>query len=137
MDARFSNISALSEISSEAVLRLQTDGFIVMPGHVPPAKLADLADSYNQAVSAATVEDVKIGSTTTRVSDFVNRSAQFDELYIFPPILEAACCVIQQPFKLKHYAFKDTEALDARPAAPCRFRRRHTGMAYARIHLHG
>jgi len=100
MDPWFSNISALTELSSEAVLRLQTDGFIVMPGHVPPAELADVADSYDQAVSAATVEDMKIGSTTIRVSDFVNRSAQFDGLYIFPPILEAACCVIQQPFKL-------------------------------------
>lgn len=48
----------------------------------------------------AAVEDVRIGPTTTKVDDFINRGAQFDELYISAPILEAACHVIQQPFML-------------------------------------
>jgi ectoine hydroxylase-related dioxygenase (phytanoyl-CoA dioxygenase family) len=37
---------------------------------------------------------------TTRVHDFVNRGAEFDELYVHPPLLEACCRVIGQPFKL-------------------------------------
>jgi ectoine hydroxylase-related dioxygenase (phytanoyl-CoA dioxygenase family) len=34
------------------------------------------------------------------VNDFVNRGAAFDDLYVFPPLLEACCRVIGQPFKL-------------------------------------
>ena len=43
---------------------------------------------------------MKLGSTTTRVRDFVNRGAEFDNLYLYPPILQACCRVIEQPFKL-------------------------------------
>lgn len=59
-----------------------------------------LADAYTAAVASATDEDTRIGSTSTRVSDFVNRGAAFDDLYVFPPLLEACCHVIGRPFKL-------------------------------------
>jgi hypothetical protein len=79
---------------------LHTDGFIVIPGPVPAASLARLAHLYDEAISAAPPDDIKLGSTTTRVRDFVNRDAAFDELYLYPPILQACCCLIAQPFKL-------------------------------------
>ena len=44
--------------------------------------------------------DVSIGSSTTRVHDFVNRSPEFDGLYVYKPVLEACCRIIGQPFKL-------------------------------------
>jgi ectoine hydroxylase-related dioxygenase (phytanoyl-CoA dioxygenase family) len=44
--------------------------------------------------------DTRIGGTTIRVSDFVDRSAVFDELYLHPPLLEACYRLIGQPFKL-------------------------------------
>jgi hypothetical protein len=56
--------------------------------------------AYDAAVASAAADDVKIGSTTTRVSDFVNRGAEFDPLFTFPPLLEACCHVIGRPFKL-------------------------------------
>jgi ectoine hydroxylase-related dioxygenase (phytanoyl-CoA dioxygenase family) len=100
MDHWFASISAETQLSSEAVHALRTDGFIVIPGPVPKAKVAALADLYDQAVSDVAPDDIKVGSTTTRVRDFVNRNAEFDELYLHPPILQACCCIIKQPFKL-------------------------------------
>lgn len=40
--------------------------------------------AYTAAVSSATGDDIKIGSTTTRVSDFVNRDTEFDDLMRIP-----------------------------------------------------
>jgi ectoine hydroxylase-related dioxygenase (phytanoyl-CoA dioxygenase family) len=100
MDPWFANLSAQKHLSCTEVLSLQHDGFIVMQGAVPPRRLVEASDVYDHAVSAATLDDVKVGSTTTRVSDFVNRGAAFDQFYISPPVLEAACRIIQQPFKL-------------------------------------
>ena len=34
------------------------------------------------------------------MTDFVNRGAEFDRLYVFPPLLEACCRIIARPFKL-------------------------------------
>jgi ectoine hydroxylase-related dioxygenase (phytanoyl-CoA dioxygenase family) len=45
-------------------------------------------------------DDVSIGSSTTRVNDFVNRGPEFDGLYVYKPVLEACCRIIGQPFKL-------------------------------------
>src|SRR3954462_5124877 len=80
--------------------RCPSNGLSSCPGPVPGASLARLAHSYDEAVSGAAPDDIKVGSTTTRVRDFVNRDAEFDELYLYPPILQACCRVIEQPFKL-------------------------------------
>jgi hypothetical protein len=100
MDNWFASISAETQLSSESAYALLTDGFIVMPGPVPAATVAELAHLYDEAVSGASSDDTKVGSTTTRVRDFVNREAEFDGLYLYPPILQACCRVIEQPFKL-------------------------------------
>ena len=75
-------------------------GFVVIPGPVPDDRLAELSASYDAAVRAADPSDVRVGSTTTRVSDFVNRGPEFDGLYLYPPLLDAAAIVIDGPFKL-------------------------------------
>jgi len=67
---------------------------------VAPTNLEQLASSYDGAVSGADPADVSIGSTTTRVHDFVNRGPEFDGLYVYQPVLEACCRIIGQPFKL-------------------------------------
>ena len=59
-----------------------------------------LAEAYDAGVASATGGDIRIGSTTTRVSDFVNRGTRFDDVYVFPPLLEACCRIIGRPFKL-------------------------------------
>jgi ectoine hydroxylase-related dioxygenase (phytanoyl-CoA dioxygenase family) len=72
----------------------------VLPGPVPAAQLEQFARAYDAAAASADSEDVGIGRTTIRVSDFVNRGAEFDSLYVFPLLLAAAFRVIGRPFKL-------------------------------------
>jgi len=75
-------------------------GFIVVPGPVPAENLVQLSAAYDAAISSADPNDVKIASSTTRVSDFVNRGPEFDRLYVHPPVLQACCRIINQPFRL-------------------------------------
>jgi len=93
----FSTLAAGSELPMDATSELQERGFVVIPGPVPPDVLAN---TYTAAVASATSDDIRIGSTSTKVNDFVNRGAVFDSLYIFPPLLEACCRVIGRSFKL-------------------------------------
>jgi Phytanoyl-CoA dioxygenase (PhyH) len=100
VDNWFAAISSQRQLSFEAERALLTDGFVVIPGPIPAANFDELVNHYDQAVADAVSDDIIAGSTTTRVRDFVNRDAAFDELYVYPPILQACCCVIGQPFKL-------------------------------------
>jgi len=83
-----------------ALSELDERGFVVIPGPVPPDRMERLISAFTTAVASATDDDIRVGSTTTRVSDFVNRGSEFDDLYVFPPLLEACCRVIGRPFKL-------------------------------------
>src|SRR6188768_219923 len=96
----FSTLAAGRELPLDAASELQERGFVVLPGPVRSDRMKLLADAYDAAVASATGDDIRIGSTTTRVHDFVNRGAEFDDLYVFPPLLEACCRVIGRPFKL-------------------------------------
>ncbi len=124
------------QLSSEAAYALHTDGFIVLPGPVPAASLAELAHLYDEAVSCAAPDDIKVGSTTTRVRDFVNRDAAFDELYLYPPMLQACCRVIGQPFKLSTMHARTVRRSNPRTAAPCGLSERRGRMADGRLHSH-
>jgi ectoine hydroxylase-related dioxygenase (phytanoyl-CoA dioxygenase family) len=62
--------------------------------------MQSFSEAYDEAVNLATGDDVRVGSTTTRISDFVNRGAAFDGIYVYPRLLEACCQVIGGPFKL-------------------------------------
>ena len=87
-------------LGSAAERALNVDGFVVFPGPVPREHLEELTQAYDNAFRSAEPPDVAIGSSTTRVSDFVNRDSIFDQLYLYGPLLEACCRIIQQPFKL-------------------------------------
>jgi len=96
----FSLMATGSELRPDALEALHRDGFAVIPGPVPIAELKNLADSYDKVMSEADPSDIRHGSTTIRVHDLVNRGAEFDCLYVHPPLLEACCRVLAQPFKL-------------------------------------
>ena len=104
MTAWFDILAATNALPADAASNLRHRGFDVLPGPVPGDRVTALADAYTAAVSSATGTDVRVGSTSTRVSDFVNRGEAFDELYIFPPLLDACCRVIGRPFKLSSLA---------------------------------
>lgn len=96
----YETLAGSRELPAGAACDLHDRGFVVLPGPVPFERMRGLADAYTAAVSAATGADVRIGSTTTRVGDFVNRGEAFDALYTFRPLLDACCRVIGRPFKL-------------------------------------
>jgi ectoine hydroxylase-related dioxygenase (phytanoyl-CoA dioxygenase family) len=100
MNDWFRVIAAGCELSAGALQDLRDVGFVVIPSPVEPDGLAQLVRAYDSAVACADVGDVSVGRTTTRVHDFVNRSPEFDGLYVYQPILEACCRIIGQPFKL-------------------------------------
>jgi ectoine hydroxylase-related dioxygenase (phytanoyl-CoA dioxygenase family) len=100
MDDWFSALAAADALKPDDARALDERGFIVLPGPVPAARLRPLSDAYDAAAATAAPDDVKVGSTTTRVNDFVNRGAEFDALYIYPPLLSACGRVIGRPFKL-------------------------------------
>lgn len=96
----FGTLADWSVLDSDAVSELRERGFAILPGAVPSGEMEQLAAAYGAAVASATGDDVSIGSTSTRVTDFVNRRAEFDRLYVWPPLLEACRRVIARPFKL-------------------------------------
>jgi len=102
MNDRSSPLGAPDELGAEAADTLRERGFVVLPGPAA-AQMQRLASAYDAAVASAADEDVKAGSTTTRVSDFVNRGAEFDAVYTFPPLLEACAIVIGGRFKLSSF----------------------------------
>jgi len=106
----FSTLAAGGELPMDATSALQEQGFVVIPG---PARSDLLANAYTAAVASASSDDIRIGSTSTKVKDFVNRGAEFDNLYVFPPLLEACCRVIGRPFKLS-----SLHARTLRPGSP-------------------
>src|SRR5262245_2995948 len=79
---------------------LEEKGFVVIPGPATGADLARLTGAYDAVMASATEPDLRVGSTTTRVSDMVNRGEEFDAVYVYGPLLEACRRVIGKPFKL-------------------------------------
>lgn len=75
-------------------------GFTIIPGPVPADNLDQFASAYDAAAAAAISDDVKVGSSTIRIRDFVNRGPEFDALYLHPPVLKACCHIIGKPFRL-------------------------------------
>ena len=96
----FGTLAEWRDLGSDAVSELQERGFAILPDAVSSGEMEQLAAAYDAAVASATGDDISIGSTSTRVTDFVNRGAEFDRLYVWPPLLEACCRVIARPFKL-------------------------------------
>jgi hypothetical protein len=99
----FSALAAGSELPVDAASELRERGFVVLRDAVASDRMERLANAYDDAIASATDVDIRIGSASTRVNDFVNRGSAFDDLYVFPPLLEACCRVIGRPFKLSSF----------------------------------
>ena len=100
MNDWFEAISASGALPADAAEELQHRGFTIIPAAVPPVPLERLRHEYDAAISSASSADLTIGSTTTRLGDFVNRGEEIDALYCFPPLLHACSRIIGRPFKL-------------------------------------
>jgi ectoine hydroxylase-related dioxygenase (phytanoyl-CoA dioxygenase family) len=97
------SIASLDHLPERAASDLETRGFTVLPGVVPPRRVEQLATAYDRVVASATGADIGIGRSSIRVTDFVNRGPEFDDLYVHPPLIEAARLVIGRPFKLSSF----------------------------------
>jgi hypothetical protein len=106
-------LPASGQLASEAASTLQEQGFVVVPGPLAPGRMEEVSRAYGAAETSAAGDEIKIGSTTTRVSDFVNRGREFDDVYTFPPLLDACRRVIGRPFKLSSF-----HSRTLRPAMP-------------------
>jgi hypothetical protein len=100
MHSWFSTLSSTGQLPSGAGRALERDGFVVFPGAVLAEQLERLAAAYDVAVAFAPPEDVRVGRTTTRVDGVLTRGAEFDGVFVHPPLLEASCRIIGGPFKL-------------------------------------
>jgi hypothetical protein len=97
-------------LAEAAAAELVERGFVVLPGAVAPDRLARLSEAYNAAMESASRTEIRIGSTSTRVTDFVNRGPEYDEVYVYPPLLHACCLVIGCPFKLSSFQARTLRA---------------------------
>ena len=101
VDEQFRRIEDGCHLPPESVSQLADDGFVIVPGPVPQGNLPDLVSAYDEAmVTAVGTEDHRVGSTTTRLFDLVNRGAAFDSIYVHALVLEAAASVVGRPFRL-------------------------------------
>ncbi len=91
------------ELPPDRAQDLHQHGFVVLPHLIPGWQADQLARAYDAAVASAAENDVREGSTSTRVTDFVNRGVEFDDIYISRPLLEASYRIIGRPFKLSSF----------------------------------
>ena len=111
-DTTYQAIAAQSQLPANVSSQLCDAGFVVIPGPAIPGGAEQLSDAYDEAVASASPADVRV-SSSTRVTDFVDRRPEFDCIYVFPPLLAACCLLIGQPFKLS-----GTRARTLEPGAP-------------------
>ena len=103
MDVHFQQIRAINTLTSETVEQLANSGFTSVPGPFFDSNLRHLAQTYDQVMALGAGPDFKVGSTTTRMSDLLSHSSVFDEILLYPPLLEACAQVIGEPFKLSAF----------------------------------
>jgi hypothetical protein len=84
---------------------LRERGFCVIPELVPAARLARIAAAYDRAMAEGQPPDLHRSSfgSNVRLANLLDTSAEFDELYLLPPVLEACTSVIGPSFKLSSF----------------------------------
>lgn len=84
---------------------LRDRGYCMIPGVVPRAKMVGIAAAYDRAFAEGTPPDLRasVGSGNTRLTDFVNRGVEFDDLYVLEPVLAACFDTIGPRFKLSSF----------------------------------
>lgn len=106
----YAQLAALRALPTVAVSALEEQGFAIVPGAVAPDATQRLAEDYDAAFASARADDIRVGTTSTRLTDLFNRGRVFEELVTFSPLLEACCRVIGQPFKLSSFAGRTVRA---------------------------
>jgi Phytanoyl-CoA dioxygenase (PhyH) len=103
VDQHFDHLCSGVGLPSQYIRQLIESGFVLIPGPVPGDRLAALATAYDEMMAAASGPDFKIANTTTRMSDLLNRGPSFDDIFLYPPLLNACSQIIGEPFKLSSF----------------------------------
>ena len=111
-NAPYLDLTRDARLQPDVAQQLASCGFIVVPGPDVTGGVKALQAAYDKAVATADPIDVRVASST-RVTDFVNRSDEFDGVYIHLPVLAACCLVLARAFKLSN-----TCARTLNPGAP-------------------
>ena len=106
----FNTLTAERALSPDHAAALDDRGFVVLPDVVPLGQIEALAQAYDASVLEATGSGLRVGSTSNRLDDFVNRGLPFEALCLVPPLLEACCHVVGRPFKLSSFHARTVRA---------------------------
>jgi len=101
--AEFQTLANRPGLSPDLAGDLDLNGFVFVPGPIPQSNMPQFAAAYDQAMQGADPADLHVGSTTTRLHDFVNHGEVFDSVYLHQPLLSACCQTIGEPFKLSSF----------------------------------
>jgi len=103
MDDQFQQICSGNTLATQSLRQLVESGFVVIPGPLPGDPFKQLTAAYDEVMAVAAGSDFNIGSTTTRMSDLLSYASVFDDVYLYPPLLEACSHLIGEPFKLSSF----------------------------------
>jgi hypothetical protein len=103
VDDQFQQICSGSTLQSQSLRQLVESGFVVVPGPVAGDPFNQLTAAYDEVMAVAAASDFNIGSTSTRMSDLLSYASVFDDVYLYPPLLEACSHIIGEPFKLSSF----------------------------------
>ena len=103
MDSHFEQIRAGNTLPRQAVEKLAEYGFLIIHGPFSDQGLNKLAAAYDQVMAEGSGPNFKVASTTTRMSDLLSFHPVFEEVFLFPPLLEACSDLIGEPFKLSSF----------------------------------
>ena len=110
MDDQFQQIRTGTTLPSQSVRQLVESGFVIIPGPTSGDAFNELSAAYDEVMAAASGPDFKIGSTTNRMSDVLSYGSVFDNVYLYPPLLEACSHIIGEPFKLSSFMARTLRA---------------------------
>jgi ectoine hydroxylase-related dioxygenase (phytanoyl-CoA dioxygenase family) len=110
LDTHFQNIRLGSTLPSQSVRQLVESGFVVVPGPTSGDPFNELTTAYDEVMANGSGPDFKIASSTTRMSDVLSYGPVFDDIYLYPPLLEACSHIIGEPFKLSSFLARTLRA---------------------------
>jgi ectoine hydroxylase-related dioxygenase (phytanoyl-CoA dioxygenase family) len=103
VDDQFQQICSGSTLPTQSLRQLVASGFVVVPGPLSGDPFNQLTAAYDEVMAVAAGSDFNLGSTTTRMSDLLSYASVFDEVFLYPPLLEACSHIIGEPFKLSSF----------------------------------
>jgi NADPH2:quinone reductase len=136
VEAIFNIISNGNELQAGDARELHERGWVVLRKALPSDRIERVVHAYDAAISSAHPDDVRAGSTSTRVTDFVNRGADRWSLRLPRPAGGMLSCHRPRLQAELHELAHGAGALPG-AGASCRCAPPFGGLAAARLHLDG